>query len=111
MIDPFDDIIDHLRFNDVGIGTPHNDTDGAIVGMLREHALEYEPTAKWLLGIILLSLDKAGGDIDLEHELAQVSNCSSSDVAINALHAMTELMMLFENAIKKESKRDRRTQR
>ena len=110
MIDPFDDIIDHLRFIDAGIGTPHNDSDGAIVAMLQEHAIEYEPTAKWLLGIIFLSLDKAGGNIDLEHELRRVSSYSSSDVAINALNAMTELMVLFERAKQKETKRDRRTQ-
>ena len=105
--DTFDDIIKHIDWKTSGIGVPINDTDGAIIAMLAEHCVDYEETSKWLLGILIIAIEKMGATIDMPFELHRVAGLTSSEVAIEGLNKMSLLLQLLEGA----KKRGRRTQR
>ena len=106
--DLFDDIIRNIDWSSSGIGVPINETDGAIIAMLAEHCVDYEDTSKWLLGILVIAIDKLGGTInDLAYELGRIPTLTSSEVAIEGLNKMSMLLELLD----KERKRGRRTKR
>lgn len=109
MDDDFFDMFD--GFDDVSggwIAQPNNETNGAIVAMLQEHAIDHETSNKWLLGIMLIAVNKVGASrVDLEEALSIVPSMTSSQVAIAGFEAMNVLM----SQVEKGGKRGRRTQR
>jgi hypothetical protein len=109
MDDGFDDMFDGFHDVEGGwIGEPNNETNGAIVAMLQEHVIDHETSNKWLLGIMLIAVNKIGASrVDVEDALSVVPSMTSSQVAIAGFEAMNVLMMHVE----KGAKRGRRSQR
>jgi len=107
--DAFDAIIDEFDECNAGfIGTPHNESRKAIIAMLQEHAIDYECTSKWLVGILLIAVDKLGESVaPIEEQLEVARSLSSSDMAIIGFEAVNTLMSKAQNG----GKRGRRSQR
>ena len=110
MDDDFFDWFNEIEHPLVGhIGEPNNETNGAIVAMLQEHVIDYETSSKWLLGILLIAVNKSGASrVDIIDALIVVPSMTSSHVAIAGFEALNVLMAHVEE---KGSKRGRRTQR
>jgi len=110
MDDDFFDWFNEIERPSVGhIGEPNNETNGAIVAMLQEHVIDFETSSKWLLGILLIAVNKSGaGRVDIIDALKVVPSMTSSQVAIAGLESLNMLMLHVEE---KGSKRGRRTQR
>jgi len=95
--DNFDDIIS--QFNDMsrGIGIPHNDTNDAIVAMLYEYVVDYETTAKWVAGCVLVALDKVGRTRgDLVDALTMIQSLPPHELAIVTFENLNGLLSAFE---------------
>jgi hypothetical protein len=107
--DDFFDMFDDFDDASGGwIGQPNNETNGAIVAMLQEHVIDHETSNKWLLGIMLIAINKVGASrVDLEEALSVVPSMTSSQVAIAGFEAMNVLM----HQVEKGQKRGRRSQR
>lgn len=108
MIDMPDDMF-HEHWGYEGyIGTPNNETNGAIVAMLQEHAIDHDTTSKWLLGIMLIAVNKLGmSRVDIEDALIVVPSMTPSQVAVAGFETMNIIMSSFDD----RGRRGRRTQR
>ena len=104
MIIDDDDLPD---LDDLSLGSPHNESYGAICAMLTEHMVDSERLNRWLLGLMIVSLHDCDAlGIELNEALSAVTMMNYSDMAISGFDSMNTLVGIT----KAKKKRGRRPQ-
>ncbi len=102
-----DDDGDEFDLENLSLGAPHNDSYGAICGMLSEHMVDDERLTRWLLGLMIVALHDCDGlDIELTDALEAITMMSHADMAISGFDSMNTLVGMMR---REKVKRGRRT--
>lgn len=101
----FDDD-DFPDFEELSIGEPHNDSYGAICGMLTEHIVDADRLNRWLIGLMVVALKEVDAlDIELRDALEAIETMNYSDMAISGFDSMNTLVGITKQNRKRRGRR------
>jgi len=96
---------DFPNFDDLSIGEPHNDTYGAVCGMLSEHIVDADRLNRWLLGLMIVSMHELEAlDITLTDALEAITMMSHADMAISGFDSMNTIVGITKNGKRKRGR-------
>lgn len=97
---------DFPDFEELSIGEPHNDSYGAVCGMLTEHIVDADRLNRWLLGLMIVSLHEVDGlNIELRDALEAITLMNYSDMAISGFDSMNTLVGITKQNRKRRARR------
>jgi|DEB0MinimDraft_3_1074331.scaffolds.fasta_scaffold13492_4 hypothetical protein len=94
--------------DELSLGEPHNESYGAVCGMISEHIIDADRLNRWLMGLMLVALDHCdASELDISDALETIPAMSYADMGIAGFDSMNTLVGVVKRERAKRGRRQK----